>query len=299
MKFPMRSFALVSVGLLSMWAAGCGDDEESDAIAPDVIADLNITDSTGSSLTLTWTAPGDDASEGRAAEYDLRYWRTDIDSADWENATQVTNTPDPKNAGQTETFIVTGLEWGTTYSFAIRARDDADNWSASSNAPYGTVYSGLPMQHTIDCDHSTSGDHLRRGFLVTQVPVGRLSEVVIYTSSNNAGTYTLLMTCRADSYDGPIVGQSRREITLSGDIDDNQPARFLFPLPTITADSVLTFTMSYSPMAQGNVYYAKNTCGESCFDECPIAETEGTTPPLDIFRGYGMGVDLYLLGQVR
>jgi hypothetical protein len=289
----------MSAGLLCVWAAGCGDDEESDAIAPDAVADLSITDSSGSSLTLTWTAPGDDGSEGRAAEYDLRYWRTDIDNSDWANLTQVMNVPDPKSAGQTETFVVTGLEWGTTYSFAIRTRDDADNWSATSNATYGTVYSEIPMQHAIDCDHQTSGDHLRRGFLVTQVPTGRLTEVVIYASSNTAGTYTLLMTCRADSYNGTVIGQSRREITLSGDVDDNQPVRFLFPLPLITADSVLTFAMSYSPTAQGSVYYAKNTCGESCYDECPIAETEGTTPPLDTFRGHGMGVDLYLLGQVR
>ncbi len=299
MRVPVRFVALMSIGLVSVWAAGCGDDEESDAIAPETVSDLHVTDSSGSTLTLAWTAPGDDAGNGRAEGYDLRYWRTDIDNSDWDSLTHVTNVPAPKDAGATETFVVTGLEWGTTYSFKIRARDDADNWSGSSNAPYGTVYSELPMHNIIDCDHGTSGDHLRRGFLLTQVPVGRLTDAVIYVSSNNPGTYTILMTCRADSYDGPIIGQSRREITLSGDVDDNQPAHFLFPLPTIDADSVLTFAMSYSPMAQGSVYYAKNTCGESCFDVCPIAETEGTTPPLDIFRSHGMGVDLYLLGQVR
>lgn len=299
MRVPVKFVVLLSVGILGVWAAGCGEDEESDAIAPETVSDLRVTDSTGSTLTLAWTAPGDDAGAGRAEAYDLRYWRTDIDNSDWDSLTHVTNVPAPKDAGTAETFVVTGLEWGTTYSFKIRARDDADNWSESSNAPYGTVYSELPMQSAIDCDHQTGGDHLRRGFLLTEVPVGRLADVVIYASSNIAGTYTLLMTCRADTYDGPIIGQSRRELTLSGDTEDNQPAHFYFPLPTINADSVLTFAMSYSSSTLGNVYYAKNTCGESCFDECPIAETEGTAPPLDVFRSHGMGVEVYLLGQVR
>ncbi len=85
------------------------------------------------SITLNWTAPGDDGSIGTATAYDIRYSTSLITDANWNAATQVTNEPAPQIAGSTESFIIDSLEASTTYYFSIKASDEASNWSDLSN----------------------------------------------------------------------------------------------------------------------------------------------------------------------
>jgi chitodextrinase len=85
------------------------------------------------SLTLNWTAPGDDSLAGRAAQYDLRYSTATITAANFSSATRLTGMAAPAVVGTTETATVTGLSPGTTYYFAIKAGDDAGNWALISN----------------------------------------------------------------------------------------------------------------------------------------------------------------------
>jgi hypothetical protein len=96
------------------------------------------------SLTLSWTAPGDDGMTGRATSYDLRYDTvgpgTDTTSW-WNGATQVTGEPFPSTSGSTDQMVVTGLNQGTDYYFIIRAADEAANWSGYSNLAVGTTQS--------------------------------------------------------------------------------------------------------------------------------------------------------------
>ena len=90
------------------------------------------TDATNS-VTLTWTAPGDDGAAGQATSYDIRYSTGTLNDASWGFATAVAGEPAPKPAGQTESLLVTGLIPNTTYSFAVKTADDAGNVSAISN----------------------------------------------------------------------------------------------------------------------------------------------------------------------
>ena len=88
------------------------------------------------SVSLTWTAPGDDGSVGRASAYDLRYSETPIaaDTASWwSSATPVGTMPAPLTAGSRESFIVAGLGTGKTFYFVIRASDEVPNLSGYSN----------------------------------------------------------------------------------------------------------------------------------------------------------------------
>lgn len=84
-------------------------------------------------LTLAWTAPGDDGTVGTAATYELRMSLSPIDEPGWGGATVVTGAPTPLPAGAHQTMVVRGLTNGTTYYFAIKTVDDAGNWSAISN----------------------------------------------------------------------------------------------------------------------------------------------------------------------
>lgn len=86
------------------------------------------------SISLNWTAVGDDSLSGTAVEYDLR-WSTDSTALanSFISCTRVALVPTPKLVGQREHFIVTGLPSDTLLFFAIRVADERPNWSGISN----------------------------------------------------------------------------------------------------------------------------------------------------------------------
>lgn len=85
------------------------------------------------SVTLTWTAPGDDGPVGTATLYDMRYSSSPITVANWDAAPSVPGMPTPLVSGTRQTVTIRGLSRDTTYYVAIRSRDDASNWSPLSN----------------------------------------------------------------------------------------------------------------------------------------------------------------------
>jgi hypothetical protein len=89
------------------------------------------------SVTLSWTAPGDDGNTGRAALYELRYSDQPITAQDtvswWGSASVVGALPVPQSAGARESFTVPGLTTGVTYYFVLRTYDEIPNVSAFSN----------------------------------------------------------------------------------------------------------------------------------------------------------------------
>ncbi|MEZ5358251.1 MAG: fibronectin type III domain-containing protein [Candidatus Zixiibacteriota bacterium] len=106
---------------------------------------LFAADVTQTTVTLSWTAPGDDGGSGTAAQYDIRYSTAMITGSNWNSATQVSGEPTPQSAGSMESMMITGLNPGTTYYFAIRAADEMPNWSAISNVvAVTTLSSDLP-----------------------------------------------------------------------------------------------------------------------------------------------------------
>ena len=96
-------------------------------------------------VVLSWTAPGDDGYSGTAAQYDIRFYYREITDSNWNYATQLANVPQPQVAGTRQTWTVpssTNLTPGATYYFALKARDDAGNWSPVSNSPSSCAGSG-------------------------------------------------------------------------------------------------------------------------------------------------------------
>ncbi len=107
---------------------------------PPATISLFVTNQSYTSVTLSWIAPGDDGNVGVAAEYDIRYSASAIDTeVKWQAATKVANPPFPKVAGSAENFIVDGLSTGSTYYFAIKTADEVPNWSGLSNSPRGNT----------------------------------------------------------------------------------------------------------------------------------------------------------------
>jgi len=111
-----------------------GDDSP-----PAAIMTLNLRTRTRDSIRLRWIAPGDDGNVGTAAAYDLRYATSPITEDTWAAATQVEGEPAPRPSGQLQLFLVRDLAPGKTYHFALRAADEAANWSGLSNVVTATT----------------------------------------------------------------------------------------------------------------------------------------------------------------
>lgn len=82
-------------------------------------------------VTLEWTAPGDDGNIGTASFYEMRRSTTKPDTTSvatmdtwWSGATTIPNLPVPLVAGTKQSLIVVGLNWATTYYFVMRSTDD-------------------------------------------------------------------------------------------------------------------------------------------------------------------------------
>ena len=85
---------------------------ETDAVAPAAVTSLAATAAASSSVTLTWSATGDDGGTGTASTYDIRYSATAITESNWAVASQCHGESAPNAAGSPETFTVTGLSRG-------------------------------------------------------------------------------------------------------------------------------------------------------------------------------------------
>jgi len=118
-----------------------------DTILPAKIKDLVLLDCsvTANSVTLTWTAVGDDGNIGQASRYDIRYSTESIlTDEDFDKATQVEVELQPKPSSEKETFTVVGLQQGTEYYFAIKVIDDANNISELSNCVFARTLLDVP-----------------------------------------------------------------------------------------------------------------------------------------------------------
>ena len=123
--------------------AGCSDDPVSpprvDGISPGPITDLIAASVSDSTVLLTWTAPGDDGTEGVASTYDVRYGAT----ADLSTATIVNLRNHPGQAGTSEAAVVPGSIAGF---YQVRTYDDAGNMSYSNVAGGSDVYPPLAVK---------------------------------------------------------------------------------------------------------------------------------------------------------
>ncbi|MBN2088861.1 fibronectin type III domain-containing protein [candidate division KSB1 bacterium] len=142
---------------------------------PAAIMDLQVTAATPNSITLTWTAPGDDGATGKkVTSYDLRYQEYYVRDNNfeewWEFAYPVSPEPMASLPGEQQSFKVTGLSIAQEYYFVILSQDDMGNWSDYSNQAFGTA---LPVELST--------------FSITQQKMQVLLKWMTTTETNNHG----------------------------------------------------------------------------------------------------------------
>lgn len=114
-------------------------DASSDRSAPAAVANLTATamDQPGV-LRLSWSAPGDDAGVGRVASYEVRHSSSEINAGNWLNASLLSLSVEPVDAGAAQYGFVT-LEPGRRYYFGVRSLDEAGNRGDLSNIAVATA----------------------------------------------------------------------------------------------------------------------------------------------------------------
>ncbi|MDP3979798.1 MAG: S8 family serine peptidase, partial [Chlamydiota bacterium] len=129
---------------------------EEDNIPPAAILDLSMQQAGIFSLTLQWTASGDDGLSAKASGYDIRYATSLITEETWNTAIQATAEPKPSETGTLETFKISGLSTQTKYYIAIKARDNVGNSGNLSNVIMATTASGT-IQYQENFENGAQG----------------------------------------------------------------------------------------------------------------------------------------------
>ena len=246
-----------------------------DSTPPAKITNLATSEPTTNSITLTWTAPGDDGNQGTASQYDIRYLEgATITDANWASATPCAGQPSPQLAGSSETFTVGGLAAGTTYFFAIKTADEVLNWSAISNCPSGTTTtittgggggggaSAPSLKLTVNLPEgiTKSGEISTRGVLLETIAVSAPDMVgIIITKGTEAKTIEgerlkLIEVVVMQSPPSPVSGKS-----LVGPVYDFKPKGASF-------NPYIEVTLNYNP-AEMEENVDAESLAIACYDE--------------------------------
>ncbi|UCH85412.1 MAG: hypothetical protein JSW50_06915 [Candidatus Latescibacterota bacterium] len=171
-KFPTLVVFILGFAI-PLLTANCGGDDKNpvdpiedppivdDNTAPAAVTDLRLRSPTQNTLALVWSAPGDDGMAGTASRYDIRVSKSMITEANWAGATPLEPSlvPSPKPAGQIETIVMTGLESGTIYYFALKTSDEASNESGLSNCCHdATLAETIPPGDIVDLQATAVGE---------------------------------------------------------------------------------------------------------------------------------------------
>ncbi len=126
-----------------------------DGTSPSRVTDLRISTTTTSSVTLSWTAPGDDHDSGQAYEYIIRFSTSTLSASSWPAAPRAISTP-PQLANLEESLLISGLQPDTAYYFGLIARDESPNDSELSNIASGTTQPEGPVISGFSAVYSSS-----------------------------------------------------------------------------------------------------------------------------------------------
>jgi len=259
---PLRLASLAALFMLLAWSGTAAAQTAAD-----------------STVTLLWTATGDDGTTGTATTYDLRYRTVNVTGTDtlswWNAATSVSGLPTPHASGATDSVRVRGLTPLTTYYFILRVADEVPNWS---------TYSNIAVK-------ATTGDATAPAGITTLalVSVTGTSMTVRWNAPGDDGS-----TGTATSYD---IRYSTSAITSANFGSATQVTGEPTPLVAGTQQS---FTIS--GLSGSRTYYvamkATDDAGNvSVLSNVVSGTTSDTVPPAAV-RDLGLGPDSEPVGPV-
>jgi hypothetical protein len=151
----MRSLVTV-LFVITLLLLTCSDKKPSgptvieDRTPPARITSVWICDSKPTWADLCWYAVGDDSLTGKATSYDIRLSQTPIAESNFDSCVAVTQSLEPRDPKIGERLRITELDSGVVYFVAIKASDEADNWSTLSNVFTINEFDTLPPRTITD-----------------------------------------------------------------------------------------------------------------------------------------------------
>jgi hypothetical protein len=132
--------------------------------------------------------------------------------------------------------------------------------------------------------NGSGGDLVDRGFYVQNYPIGSLGAVTMQYIGGSVGSYTVTLTATAGAYGGPPIGAITTSFSVTNTGGDT-PVTFDFGNAPVVPGSTIAFKQTlvsgpgalFMDIGNGALGVMDNTCPG-------VFETEGTTPPLDVFR---------------
>lgn len=181
------------------------------------------------SVTLQWTAPGDDGTIGRATVYHMKVSTAVINTGNWVSANDVSGLPAPLTSGTHQTVVVRGLSRDTTYFFAIRAEDDAGNLAPISNVvQWDWILDTAPPAAPTGLTATLSSANVQLTWNANSEP--DLDGYTVYRATASGGPYTQLTTSllTSPSYLDTSVPAGATDVwyeVTASDISANESAR--------------------------------------------------------------------------
>ena len=267
------------------WEGGSGapylelEFEEGEKVPPSAVSDLSLIDATDhGKVTIGWTATGDDGEEGIASSYEFRY--SEGSSLSWDSATELGSTPTPDTSGTSETWTITSLEPGKTYTMAVVVKDEALNASEVSNTVEFTVPLDNTAPATISDLTATGGNGNGEILLSWTAPGDDGSEgtAVSYEIRMSSAEITQSNWDNAEVVDhllSPDEGGETQSLTISG----LTPGETYYFAITATDEVPLTSAVSNSASAAASIadyslwvapnYYKVNPRNGNAFEYDP------------------------------
>lgn len=137
-----------------------GPSKAADHTAPAMVTDLTARLFDTSSLSLSWTAPGDDGSDGKAELYEMRGALAPITEENFDDPEvtwEILRRPLPDAAGTTQSFTIEDLMAGETYYYAMMTKDENANWSEISNTAMAIMTTPSLTDGDVDPDSADVG----------------------------------------------------------------------------------------------------------------------------------------------
>jgi len=176
------------------------------------ISDLSILNVTTSSMLLKWTSPGNKSVGNKANKYDIRYFKDYINNSNWDFATRVSNPPTPFSAGTSQNYNLDDLNSNTSYFVALKASDDAGNWSDISN-----VISATTVDTTEESTWNITDVDGGISFSLSSLALGNNTPYIAYYG----GDILYFARSNGNSWSNEIIGHASDVNSLSLSMDKN------------------------------------------------------------------------------
>jgi len=260
-----------------------------DTTPPAAISNLTaLTGDSAGEVNIKWTAPGDDgAGGGDCSGYVIRYSTGKIiTDSDWSNADTYSQTWAVGTAGFESSATVKNLSPGTTYWFAMKAKDNVDNYGnwPGSLAQYSSGISSADWNASYPIPLFFSGDwtdNFDDGNFTSSPTWSGDTEKWITSTTTTAGELQLFANGTEDW---------ESLYTPSDIVDGTWSFYYKYKQDPSDANQMRVYLMSDSPDIEGNLNGYFITIGQTGSDFLKIYKKAADTETLLKDTGYGDGL---------